>query len=193
MARLTDFHRQQPPYKLKHRWLLQRSTRGVRRGRPRASESGRGCARASICLCCVRAATYPQRLVAGTCGNRGPLAEEGGVCARVCLAAGARLSSLVLCTCAFVPTEASRWDPRKGGPACRGRWEVRAAVRAAASLGARWEAPRSPAPSSPLLPGLSVRWVPRVPRAQVSLDRVRGKFRWPGWREAGSSMPSFAP
>jgi hypothetical protein len=47
--------------------------------------------------------------------------------------------------------------------------------------------------SLPLLPGLSVRWVLRVPRAQVSLDRVRGVFRWPGWREAGLSMPSFAP
>jgi hypothetical protein len=87
----------------------------------------------------------------------------------------------VLVHAASPPTEAGRWDLRKGGPACRGRW----AVRAAASLGARWEAPRSSAPSSylrsatsslPLLPGLSVRWVLRVPRAQVSLDRVRGDF-----------------
>jgi hypothetical protein len=74
----------------------------------------------------------------------GPLAEEGGARTRARLAAGARLNLLVLCTCGFVPTEAGRWGPRKGGPACRGRWTV----RAAASLGARWEAPRSSAPSS---------------------------------------------
>jgi hypothetical protein len=91
-----------PPYKLEHWWLLQRSTRGVRRGPPRANASGCACARASISLCSVHAAAYPQRLVAGTRGKGGPLAEEGGVRARVCLAAGARLTSLVPCTCAFV-------------------------------------------------------------------------------------------
>jgi hypothetical protein len=31
----------------------------------------------------------------------------------------------------------------------------------------------------PLLPGLSVRWVLRVPRAQVSLDWLYGEFSWP--------------
>jgi hypothetical protein len=181
-----------PPYKLEHQWLIQRTTRGVQRGPPRANASGcgrarldfsvlctcdcvpteagrwdpwkgwpacrgrghprasvSGCgraphlacavymcvrthrgwslglaervarlqrkgasarecvwlrARASPRLCRVHVRSYPQRLVAGTSGKGGPLAEEGGVRARVCLAAGARLTSLVPCTCAFVPT-----------------------------------------------------------------------------------------
>jgi hypothetical protein len=74
----------------------------------RKGASARECvwlrARASPRLCRVHVRSYPQRLVAGTSGKGGPLAEEGGVRARVCLAAGARLTSLVPCTCAFVPT-----------------------------------------------------------------------------------------
>jgi hypothetical protein len=81
------------------------------------------------------------------------VAFGGGVRARASSECGrAPLLCLLLCTGRFIPTEAGRWDPRKGRPASKGRW----VVRAAASPEARWEAPRSSTPSSylrhPLFP-----------------------------------------
>jgi hypothetical protein len=111
-------------------------------GSPRANATGRGRACLDFSVLCT-CACIPTEAGRWDPRKGWPACRGGGVRARVCLAAGACLTSLEPCTCAFVPTEAGGWDPRKWGPACRRRW----AVRTATSLGARCEAPRSPASS----------------------------------------------